>query len=114
MATNATIAVSTTTTDPLEVSSFFTKLPIELRFAIYRFALDNEIDDITDYRKMTARDSSHGQNASRAVVYTNKSAHPALRPNSRGALALLHTNRGIRAESVLEMPALVKVKCSKI
>lgn len=93
MATNATIAMSTTIIDPPQVSSFFTKLPTEIRLVIYRFALDDEIADITNHDRVLTR-------------YFSVTGY-------QGALALLHTSRLVRAESARELLPVLELECSK-
>ena len=66
----------------------FLALPIELRLEIYRIALQDRINTVL-------------------LLCANKDFKP-ITPDYRGAMALLHTNRLIRAESAREMLPMVE------
>lgn len=94
MATPSATSASNTTTPATNLrkpSPTFAGLPTELRLQIYRTALQDIIDE----------------------VLANNEFEPGWL-KYRGALALLHTNRSIRAESAREMLPIVEVEFTRL
>lgn len=84
-------ATTTPTSTAPDSCSPFTKLPAEIRIAIYRLALQAIIDPF------------------RSGGFEFETSN-SLQPKYHGALALLHTNKSIRAESAQEMLAVLPPK----
>lgn len=93
MAFSATTAMPTTSA-PTEALSSFTKLPMELRLAIYRLLIDNMIDEFLSTNDTDITKSE--------------------RPKCYGVIALLLTNKFVQAELAREMLPPVHAEWTKL